>query len=88
MRRCLLIIFVAVTAAMANPEITVQLPGQATMDFVWTEPGAFTMGMTQAHVTRLGVILGGPFITDDRAAPETTAVIDVGFYLAKYELTQ
>ena len=30
--------------AYANPEITVDLPDGATMDFVWIEPGTFTMG--------------------------------------------
>ncbi|MBT3346270.1 MAG: SUMF1/EgtB/PvdO family nonheme iron enzyme [Gemmatimonadetes bacterium] len=87
MRCCLLLLWIALPVA-ANPQITVQLPGQATMDFVWIEAGSFTMGMTAEHVARLGVILGGPFITDARAAPQMTAVIDTGFYLAKYEVTQ
>ena len=28
----------------ANPEITVDLPGGATMEMVWIEPGTFVMG--------------------------------------------
>ncbi|MDA0337168.1 MAG: SUMF1/EgtB/PvdO family nonheme iron enzyme [bacterium] len=86
--RCFLLILLTITPVLANREITVQLPGDATMDFVWVEAGAFTMGMTADHVARLGVLLGGPFITDVRAAPQRTVVIDNGFYLAKYELTR
>ncbi len=55
--RCFLLILLTITPVVANPEITVQLPGDATMDFVWVEAGAFTMGMTAAHVARLLTVL-------------------------------
>ena len=34
-------------AAGANQEITVELPGGATMEMVWIEPGTFVMGTTE-----------------------------------------
>ena len=38
------VVALAAAPAFANPEMTVELPGGATMDFVWIEPGTFTMG--------------------------------------------
>ena len=62
---------------VANPEITVDLPGGATMDFVWIEPGTLLMGAPDS----------------DRYAapaqkPQHEVTITRGFYLGKYEITQ
>ena len=46
MGRCVLLIMVCVGTAFANEEITVELPGGATMEMVWVEPGTFVMGTT------------------------------------------
>ncbi|MFC1525890.1 formylglycine-generating enzyme family protein [Candidatus Latescibacterota bacterium] len=37
----------ASTPVFANPEITVDLPGGATMDFVWIEPRTFMIGSAE-----------------------------------------
>jgi hypothetical protein len=39
-----------VGAALAHPEMTVDLPGGATMDFVWIEPATFLMGASAARI--------------------------------------
>ena len=44
--------------AFANPETSVELPGGATMDFVWIEPGTFMMGSPSAELG--GVMAEGP----------------------------
>ena len=49
----------SVAVALANPEMTVDLPGGATMDFVWIEPGMFQMGMSQAQEDTLRFGPGG-----------------------------
>ena len=64
-----------VGAGFANLEITVNLPGGATMDFVWIEPGTFLMGSSGT---------GGE--SDERPQHEVT--ISRGFFLGKYEITQ
>ena len=63
-------------SAYANPEITVDLPGGATMEFVWIEPGTFVMGSPEARITK------------EREWPQHKVTITQGYYLAKYELTQ
>ena len=58
-------------------EITVTLPGGATMEFVWIEPGTFLMG--------------SPDTEPDRASdegPQHEVTISQGFYLGKCEITQ
>ena len=55
--------------------ITVDLPGGATMEFVWIEPGTFMMG--------------SPASEEDRnEGPQHEVTINRGFYLGKYEVTQ
>jgi len=57
--------------------MTADLPGGATMDFVWIEPGTFTMG--------------SPSPEPDRASyegPQHEVTISHGFWLGKYEITQ
>ena len=58
-------------------EITVELPGGATMEFVWIEPGTFTMGSPDSELGR-----------DPDEGPQHEVTISQGFYLGKYEITQ
>lgn len=61
----------------ANPEMTVALPGGATMEFVWIEPGTFMMGSAD----------NDPFARDNER-PQHQVTITRGFWLGKYEITQ
>ena|GEM_PF-4388499 len=56
-------------------EITVALPGGATMEFVWIDPGTFFMG---SAASELG----------SNEEPQHEVTISQGFYLGKYEMTQ
>jgi len=58
-------------------EITTSLPGGATMEMVWIEPGTFTMGAPDTEPERR-----------DDGGPQHEVTITRGFYLGKYELTQ
>ena len=58
-------------------EITVDLPGGATMEFVWIEPGTFTMGSPESEPGR-----------SDDEGPQHEVTISRGFWLGKYEVTQ
>ena len=58
-------------------ELGVDLPGGATMEFVWIEPGTFTMGSPDSELER-GLDEG----------PQHEVTISRGFYLGKYEITQ
>jgi len=79
MRRILIIILVLtwVRAGYANEEISVDLPGGATMEFAWIEPGTFTMGSPESEPGR-----------DDDEGPLHEVTISRGFWLGKYEVTQ
>ena len=68
---------VTVSPTVTHEEITVDLPGGATMDFVWVEPGTFTMGSPESEEGRY-----------DREGPQHEVTIAQGFYLGKYEITQ
>jgi len=65
------------TAPVNDREIAVQLPGGATMDFVWIEPGIFTMGSPATEPGR-----------EADEGPQYEVTISRGFYLGKYETTQ
>ena len=54
--------------------LEVQLPGGATMEFVWLPAGTFVMGV--------------PFNDIGRDSPEHEVTISQSFYLGKYEITQ
>jgi len=58
-------------------ETTVNLPGGATMEMVWIEPGTFTMGAPDTEEGRW-----------EDEGPQHEVEITQGFYLGKYELTQ
>jgi len=82
------LLLVWVSVGYANEEITVELPGGGTMEFVWIEPGTFTMGTTEEQEQLLrdkGMWIGEAF---DREQPAHEVTISRGFWLGKYELTQ
>jgi formylglycine-generating enzyme required for sulfatase activity len=56
---------------------TSTLPRGATMEFVWIEPGTFTMGSPESDT------LAAP---DER--PQHQVTLTEGFYLGRYEITQ
>ena len=58
-------------------ELTVELPGGVTMDFLWIEPGTFIMGSPASDPDALS-----------RERPQHEVTITQGFWLAKYEITQ
>ena len=58
-------------------QITVTLPGGATMTMVWIEPGTFMMGSPETEPDR-----------SSDEGPQHEVTITQGFYLGKYELTQ
>lgn len=60
-----------------NSEISVDLPGGATMEFVWIEPGTFLMGSPSYEADR-----------SEGDEPRHQVSIGKGFYFGKYEITQ
>ena len=58
-------------------DTTVTLPGGATMELVWIEPGTFIMGSPQTEEGR-----------GTQKGPRHEVTISSGFWLGKYELTQ
>ena len=79
MKRILMIALLLtwVSAGNANDETTVELPGGATMDFVWIEPGTFMMGSPESEPWHY-----------DGEGPRHPVTISRGFYLGKYKVTQ
>ena len=73
------IILLWVAVGYANKEIKVDLPGGATMVFVWIEPGTFAMGSLE---------IGPPTWHLVNERPQHEVRIAEGFYLGKYEITQ
>ena len=89
MRRILIIVLMLmwVSAGYTNEEITVELPGGATMEFVWIEPGTFTMGTTEEQEQLLrSKGLWEAWFKNEQPAHEV--MISKGFYLGRYEITQ
>lgn len=76
----LLLLLVFHSGVWANEEITVDLPGGATMDFVWIEPGTFMMGTPESEQGRL--------TNEGWEGPQHEVTITQGYYLGKYEVTQ
>ena len=58
-------------------ELTVTLPGGATMEMVWIEAGTFLMGSPDTETGR-----------GSDEGPQHEVTISQGFYLGKYEITQ
>jgi len=67
----------AALPASAQFEITAQLPGEATMRFVWIRPGTFRMGSPDSESGRY-----------DDEGPQHVVTLTRGYWLAKHELTQ
>ena len=65
--------FTIVVAGMPSFEGTVELPGGASMEFVWIEPGVFQMGSNTGR---------------EAERPMHEVEISRGFWLGKYEITQ
>ena len=61
----------------AEKEITITLPGGVPMEFVWIEPGTFTMGSPEEEPGRLAA-----------EGPQHQVTLTRGFYLGKFEITQ
>ena len=77
----------AATRVTANLEITVDLPGDATMVLVRIPRGTFVMGTTAEQETALRANrLWRQHLSIAQPAHEVT--ISQGFYLGKYEITQ
>ena len=68
---------VQLSVVEVQPEITVDLPGGATMEMVWIEPGTFIMGSPDSDG-----------MANDYEKPQHQVTITKGYYLGKYEVTQ
>ncbi len=65
-------------AALAQmDELSVELLGKATMEFIWIEAGQFLMGSSESEVGR-----------GSNEGPQHEVTLTQGFYLGKYEITQ
>ena len=62
---------------VAGEGLTATLPGGVTMDFVWIEPGMFTMGSPESEVGRW-----------EDEGPQHEVTISSGFWMGRYEVTQ
>ncbi|MFA6107651.1 MAG: formylglycine-generating enzyme family protein [Candidatus Latescibacterota bacterium] len=71
------LLVVTALVGCGNKEKTVKLPGGAEMEFVWIEPGTFTMGSPESEYGRF-----------QDEGPQHEVRLTQGFWLAKYELTQ
>jgi formylglycine-generating enzyme required for sulfatase activity len=88
-------------SALGRSEKSVDLPGGATMEFVWIEPGAFLMGSQEPsedgqgcegqHMVMLTGSqpeLDGDCYYDENEGPQHEVAITRGFWLGKDETTQ
>jgi formylglycine-generating enzyme required for sulfatase activity len=69
--------FAALPLTAQQDESVADLPGRATMAFVWIATGRFTMGSPQAEAGR-----------QDDEGPLHKVLVSRGFWLGKYEVTQ
>jgi formylglycine-generating enzyme required for sulfatase activity len=82
-----ILLLACTSAGYANQEISVKLPRGEPMEFVWIEPGTFTMGSTQEQEQQLrgtGEWIG--WFANEQPAHQVT--ISRGFWLGKYEIEQ
>ena len=63
-----------------------ELPGGATMEFVWVPPGTFLMGETDEQREHLRQL--PEYSSDDDANAPREVAVSQGFYLGKYEITR
>ncbi len=73
----ILFLLLGVQTASAQPDLNVTLPGGATLEMLWIEPGTFLFGSPESEPGRRE----GEF-------PPTETRIERGFYIGRYELTQ
>ena len=66
---------------------TAELSGGVTIEFVWIEPGTFTMGMTAEQETLVRE-LGEWYEWFENEFPAHQVTISKGFFLGKFEITQ
>jgi len=71
------VIVIDVPVPADEPEVRVALPGGATMDLVWVQPGTFLMGSPDSEDER-----------ETTEGPQHHVTISQGFYLGKCEVTQ
>ena len=64
-------------ATLSAEETTLVLPGGATMEFVWIEPGTADMGSPPSDA-----------MAASNEFPQHTVVITKGFWMAKFVITQ
>ncbi len=72
-----LLTWASVGYASSNEVITADLPGGATMEFVWIEPGSFLMGSPEDEEMAMSF-----------EVPQHAVTIERGFYLGQFEITQ
>lgn len=72
-------LFLWANPGYANEEISVDLPGGTTMEFVRIEAGTFAMGAPASYSDLLGL---------PNEHPQHEVTLSRGFYLGKYEVTQ
>ncbi|NKB68849.1 MAG: SUMF1/EgtB/PvdO family nonheme iron enzyme [Candidatus Latescibacteria bacterium] len=66
------------TQTVASPdELAIELPGGATMEFVWIEPGMFMMGSPNDEKGRKA-----------QEGPQHAVTVSQGFYMGKYAITR
>lgn len=86
-RMAIILLAYSIGNARATPQATFKLPGDISMDFIWIEPGTFTMGTTfeqQALMQAKG--WWAYWMKEEQPAHQVT--ITHGFWLGKYEVTQ
>ena len=79
----------------STQEIVIELPGGATMDFIWIGAGQYEMGTSQAEIDDLAAWYGRQFPNRSLASPPFSdegpihdVIISRGFYIGKYEVTR
>jgi formylglycine-generating enzyme required for sulfatase activity len=79
---------VVVVVSEPDPEtLIVDLPGGATMEFVWIEPGTFLMGTTDEQKNSISAMWNWGS-GQDAEQPAHEVSISEGYLLATHELTQ
>ncbi|MFA6109848.1 MAG: SUMF1/EgtB/PvdO family nonheme iron enzyme [Candidatus Latescibacterota bacterium] len=66
-----------VAVQVRRPDLVANLPGGATMDFVWIAPGTFMMGSPSSESGR-----------GSNEGPQHEVTLTQGYWLGKYEITQ
>lgn len=84
----MLVAAMGASAAHAESDLTISLAGGTEMEFVWVEPGVFTMGVTQEQIDLFDAHdeaqLGEALLA---AVPAHEVTITQGFYLGRTEVT-